>query len=111
MLASTRQPRSQNPVTVNTHRTEGVTGSERREGADGIEGGNGDVNIDIDGDVNVDRDGDGAGRRTRVDVNEESKMGTGTEAGTEHEGWRRGEYAQENPEGFGRDVANRGDFD
>ena len=34
-LASTRQVRSQGPVTVQAHRTEGVTGSEGQEGANG----------------------------------------------------------------------------
>ena len=59
-LASTRQLRSQDPVFVQAHRTEGVTGSEGQEGANGVGdeigvgggntdgngvgGGNGDVN-------------------------------------------------------------------
>ena len=39
----------------------GVTGSERREGANGVGGGNGDGNGD--------RDGNGAGTGTRVEAN------------------------------------------
>ena len=38
-LASTRQLRSQDPVSVQAHRTEGVTGSEGQEGANGVGGG------------------------------------------------------------------------
>ena len=50
VLAGTQQLRSQGPVSVHAHRAEGVTGSERREGANGVGvkigvgGGNGDVN-------------------------------------------------------------------
>ena len=49
-LASTRQLRSQGPVSAQAHRAEGVTGFEGQEGANevgggiGIGGGNGDVN-------------------------------------------------------------------
>ena len=38
-LASTRQLRSQGPVSVQAHRTRGVTGSEGQEGANGVGGG------------------------------------------------------------------------
>ena len=38
-LASTRQLRSQGPVSVHAHRTEEVTSSEGREGANGVGGG------------------------------------------------------------------------
>ena len=38
-LASTRRVYSQDPVSVQAHRTEGVTGSEGREGANGVGGG------------------------------------------------------------------------
>ena len=38
-LASTRQLRSQDPVSVNAHRTEGVTGCVEREDTNGIMGG------------------------------------------------------------------------
>ena len=38
-LASNRQFCSQGPVSVQAHRTEGVTGSEGREGANGVGGG------------------------------------------------------------------------
>ena len=50
MLASTRQLRSQGPVSAQAHRTEGVNGSEGQEGANrvgggiGVEGRNGDGN-------------------------------------------------------------------
>ena len=79
-LPGTRQLRSQGLVPVYAHRTEGVTVSRGREGANrvgggiGVRGGNGegngvevgkrDVNVDGDG------DGDGAGTRTGVEVNE-----------------------------------------
>ena len=54
-LASTRQLHSQGPVSVQAHRTEGVTGSEGREGAKRVGGGigvgNGDGNGGGNGDV------------------------------------------------------------
>ena len=62
--ARARQLFSQGPVSVHTDCTEGVTGSEGREGANragagiGVRGGNRDVNGD--------GDGDGAGTRTGV---------------------------------------------
>ena len=62
-LASTRQLRSQGPVSV--HCTEGVTGSKGQEGANGVGigvgGGNGDGNGvgDGNGDVNGHGDRDG----------------------------------------------------
>ena len=53
-LASTRQPHSQSPASVQAHRTGGVTGSEGQEGANGVGGeiGVGDGNVDGNGDVN-----------------------------------------------------------
>ena len=103
-LASTRQFISQGPVSVHAHRTEEVTRSEGREGAnwvgDGIEfgGGNGDGNEVRGGneDVNGDGDGDGAGAGagtgTGVAANEGAQdgkedgsgdgAGTGTGTGT-----------------------------
>ena len=45
-----------------------------------------------------------------MDVNEGNQDGTGSGAGMGREEWKRGEYAQENPDGFGRDVENGGDF-
>ena len=54
-LASTRQLRSQGPVSVRAHRTEGVTGSEGQEGANvvgggiGVGGGDGGGNGDGNG--------------------------------------------------------------
>ena len=88
-LASTRQPRSQGPVSVHGHRTERVTGSEGREGASGVGGGNGDGNGvgGGDGDVKCDGDGDGAGTRTGVEASEGTQDGredgTGTGTGVE----------------------------
>ena len=53
-LASTQQLRSQGPVSVHAHRTDGVTESEGREGANGVGGGTGV------GGGNEDGDGDGS---------------------------------------------------
>ena len=96
-LASTRQLGSQGPVSVQAHRTEGVTGSEGREGANGVgggigvrgengaRGGNGDGNGvgGENGDVNGNGDGDGAGvgTGTRVEVNEGAQDGNGDGSG------------------------------
>ena len=96
-LASTRQLRSQGPVSVQAHRTEGVTGSEGQEGANGVGGGigvgggNGDGNRvgGGNGDVNGHRDGDGAGAEagagtgTGVGVNEGAQDGKGDGTGVE----------------------------
>ena len=82
-LASTRQPHSQGPASVQAHRTGGVTGSEGQEGANevgggiGVGGGNGDGN----GDVNVHGDGDGAGTGTGVEMNEGAQDGNGDGSG------------------------------
>ena len=83
-LASTRQPHSQGPASVQAHRTRGVTGSEGQEGANGVGGGigagsgNGDGN---DGDMNGYGDGDGAGTGTGVKVNEGAQGGNGDGSG------------------------------
>ena len=101
-LASTRQPRSQGPASVQAQRTGGVTGSEGQEGANGVGGGIGvgGGNGDGNGDVNGHGDGEGAGAGTGVEVNDgaqgrgrgrgrgwgpvdEHRMGTGTGTGTE----------------------------
>ena len=85
-LASTRHFRSQGPVSVQAHRTEGLTGSEGQEGANG--GGNGDGNGvgGGNGDVNGHGDGDGAGTGVEVEVNEGAqdgdRDGSGDGAGT-----------------------------
>ena len=73
-LASTRQPYSQGPASVQAHRTGGVTRSEGQEGANGVGGGIGvgGGKGDGNGDVNGYGDGDGAGTGT----------GTGTRVGT-----------------------------
>ena len=92
-LASTRQLRSQGPVSVQAHRTEGVTGSEGREGANGVGGGigvgggNGDGNGvgGGNGDVNGHGDGDGAGAGTGtgVEMNEGAQGGNREGIGNE----------------------------
>ena len=66
-LASTRQLRSQGPVSVHAHRTEGVTGSEGREGANV-----GGIGV---GDVTGDGNGSRAGTRTGVEANEGAQHG------------------------------------
>ena len=90
-LTSTRQFRSQGPVSVQAHRTEGVTGSEGHEGANGVGGGKGDDNGvgGGNGDVNGHGDGDGDGKGagagtgtgTGVEVNEGAQDGNGDGSG------------------------------
>ena len=90
-LVSTRQLRLQGLVSVHSHRTEGVTGSEGRKAASGVGGriragdGNGDGNGvgGENGDVNGHGDGDGAGAGTGVEANEgeEDENGDGSEDG------------------------------
>ena len=77
-LADTRRLRLQGLVSVHAHYTEGVTGSEGREGVNrvgggiGVGGGNGNGNGvgGGNGDGNGDGDGDGAGMRTGVKANQ-----------------------------------------
>ena len=82
-LASTRRPHSQGPASIQAHRTGGVTGSEGREGANGVGagigvgGGNGDGSGDVDGQG----DGDGTGAGTGVEANEGAQGGNGDESG------------------------------
>ena len=87
VLASTRQLRLQGPVFVHAHRTEGVTGSEGRERANGVGGRNGDGNgVGVgNGDVNGHGDGAGAGAGTGtgVEVNEGAQDGNGDGSGDE----------------------------
>ena len=86
VLASTRQLRSQGPVSVHAHRTEGVTGSEGREGANGVGGGigagggNGDGNGGGNGDMNGDGDGAERGTGMGVEANEgaQDRIGDGS---------------------------------
>ena len=94
-LASTRKLRSKGLVSVHAHRTEGVTGSEGRERANGVGGGigvgggNGDGNGvgGMNGAVNGNVDGDGArtgagtGAGTGVEVNEGAQDGNGDGSG------------------------------
>ena len=129
-LASTRQLRSQGPVSVHAHHTEGVTEPKGREGANGVRGGIGvgDGNGDGIGGGNGDANGAGAGTATGVEANEGAKDGTGagTGAGTgtravaemgtgtrmrgrerewDQEGRRTGEEAQETHKNCRRDQA------
>ena len=78
-LASTRQPHSHGPASVQAHRTGGLTGSEGQEGANGVGGGIGvgGGTGDGNGDVNGHGDGDGAGTGTGVEVNEGAQDGNG----------------------------------
>ena len=78
-LASTRQPHSQGPASVQAHRTGGVTGSEGQEGANGVGGGIGvgGGNGDGNGDVNGHGDGDGAGTGAGVEMNKGARDGNG----------------------------------
>ena len=82
-LASTRQPHSQGPASVQAPRTGGVTGSVGQEGANGVGGGIGvgGRNGDGNGDVNGHGDGDGAGTGTGVEVNEGGRDGNGDGSG------------------------------
>ena len=82
-LASTRQPHSQGPASVQAHRTGGVTGSEGQGEANGGGGGIGvgGGNRDGNGDVNGHGDGDGAGTGTGVEVKEGAQDGNGDESG------------------------------
>ena len=82
-LASTRQPHSQGPASVQAHRLGGVTGSEGQEGANGVGGGIevGGGNGDGSGDVNGHGDGDRAGTGTGVEVNEGAQDGDGDGSG------------------------------
>ena len=80
-LASTRQLRSQGPMSVQAHRTEGVTGREGQEGANGVGGGNGDGNGVGNTDVNGNGDGNGAGVGTGVEVSEGAHDGNGDGGG------------------------------
>ena len=71
-VADTLQLHSQGLVPVHTHRTEEVTGSEEREGANGVEDGirvGGGI-----GDENEDGSGDGAGTGTGTRVETRGRM-------------------------------------
>ena len=83
VLASTRQPRSQGPASVQAHRTGGVTGSEGQKGSNGVGGGIGvgGGNGDGNGDANGHGDGDGAENGTGVEVNEGAQDGSGDGSG------------------------------
>ena len=82
-LASTRQPHSQGLASVQAHCIGGVTGSEGKEGANGVGGGMevGGGNGDGNGDVNGHGDGAGAGTGTGVEVNEGAQDGSGDGSG------------------------------
>ena len=90
-LTSTRPLHSQGPVSVQAHRTEGVTRSEGWEGENGVEGGvgvgggNGDTNGvgGWNGNVNGHGGGDeaGVGTETEVEVKEGVQDGIGDGSG------------------------------
>ena len=92
-LEGTRQLRPQGPVPGYVHRTEGVTESEGREGANGggggigVGGGNGDGNggggRGGNGDVNGDGDGNEAGAGTGMEAKEGAQDGNGDGSGNE----------------------------
>ena len=96
-LAGTRQLRSQGPVSVHAHRTEGVTGSVGREGVNGggggivVGGGNGDVDGDRDGVEanegmqNGNGDGSGNGAGTGVEPRGRTQDGNGDGNGDEND--------------------------
>ena len=87
-LASTRHLRSQGPVSVQAHHTEGITGSEGQEGANGVGGeiavggGNGDGNGDVKGHGDWDEAGAGTGTGVEVDERAQDGDGSGDKAGT-----------------------------
>ena len=66
-LASTRQPHSQGPASVQAHRTGGLTGSEGQEGANGVGGG-----IGVGG-----WNGDGNGGGVTGSEGQEGRTGSG----------------------------------
>ena len=125
VLASTRQLRSQGPVSVQAHRTEGVTGSEGQEGANGVGGeiegggGNGDDNGVGGGNGKLnghgDRVGAGAGTGTGVEVNEGAQdgnedgsgNGAGTGTGTGVETRRRTPDGNKDGNGDGSEDSSR----
>ena len=82
-LAGIRQLRSQGPVSVHAHRTEGVTGSTGREGANEVGGENGYVNVDGDRDRAGMRTGAGANKGTQDGNGDGSGNGVGSETGIE----------------------------
>ena len=104
VLASTRHLRSQGPVSLHSHRTEGVTGSEGWKGANGVGvgigagGGNGDEGggEGRNEEMNGDGEGDGAGTGTGMEANEgtQNRNGDGSGDGGEDPrtniGWKRG---------------------
>ena len=100
-LASTRQLRSQGPVSAHAHHIEGVTESEGREGANWVEVGIGIGGGDEDGngvgggngDVNVKGGGSGAGEGTGTGCRrtKERKMGTWPGRGGNGDGDRGGD--------------------
>ena len=82
-LAGTRKLRLQGPVSVHAYCTERVTGSEGREGANRVGGGNGHGHGvgGKNGNVNGDGGGDGAGTRTEVEASKRTHDGNGDWSG------------------------------
>ena len=79
-LATTWQLYSQGPVSIYAHRTEGVTGPEKQEGANGVGGGIGVRGRNGDGNGVGGRDGDVDDDGGADKVGEETETGTGVEA-------------------------------
>ena len=81
---------------VHAHRTEGVTGSEAREGANGVEGriGGGNGDGDGSGDGNENNSGDGNGNEDRIE-----------------EGGREAKKRKKPHKSCRRHVGNGGDLD
>ena len=82
-LASTQQPPSQGPASVQAHRTRGVTEFDGQEGANGVwggigvGGGNGDCNEDVNGHG----DGNGGGGEQRSTGRQRGRGGDGDRDG------------------------------
>ena len=99
-LTGIRKLRSQDPVPVHMHRTEGVTGPERQEGSNGVGSGIGVGGGNRDGNGVRGGDGDGAGTGTGegVEANEGAQDGNGDGSGDgdgggdpwTNTGWERG---------------------
>ena len=88
-LASTRQLRSQGPVSVHAHHTEGVTGPEKQERTNGVGGGirvgggNGDGNG-----IGVGNENGGGGERRNARGNGDESGDVGERDHERERGWR-----------------------
>ena len=102
-FASTRQLRSQGPVSVQAHRTGGVTGSEGQQGTNGVGGGTGvgGANGDGNGVEGGNEDGAGAGTGTGVEMTEGTQDGNGDGSGDGAGTGTRVETRRRTPDGNG----------